>query len=67
MLVTTSHHGSPGLTPGQCHVGFVVDDVAKGWGYSYYFGFPCQFSFHQLLPHWLIIWYYSLDTDSVIK
>jgi hypothetical protein len=31
------------------HVGFVVDDVALGQGFSNYFGFPCQFSFHPLL------------------
>jgi hypothetical protein len=28
---------------------FVVDKVALGWFFSEYFGFPCQFSFHQLL------------------
>jgi hypothetical protein len=35
-------------------VGFVVDKVALGQVFSEYFGFPCQFSFHQLLhnhPH----------------
>jgi hypothetical protein len=31
------------------HVGFVVDKVALGGGFSEYFGFPCQVSFHQLL------------------
>jgi hypothetical protein len=30
-------------------VGFVVDKVALGQVFSEYFGFPCQFSFHQLL------------------
>jgi hypothetical protein len=30
-------------------VEFVVDNVALGQGYSDYFGFPCQFSFHRLL------------------
>jgi hypothetical protein len=33
---------------------FVVDKVALGQVFSEYFGFPCQFSFHQLLhnhPH----------------
>jgi hypothetical protein len=30
-------------------VGFVVDKVAMGQDFSEYFGFPCQFSFHQLL------------------
>jgi hypothetical protein len=28
---------------------FVVDIVALGKVFSEYFGFPCQFSFHQLL------------------
>jgi hypothetical protein len=31
-------------------VGFVVDEVALGQVSSEYFGFPCQISFHQLLP-----------------
>jgi hypothetical protein len=30
-------------------VGFVVDEVALRQVFSEYFGFPCQFSFHQLL------------------
>jgi hypothetical protein len=30
-------------------VGFVVDKVALGQGFSDYFGFPCQFSFYRLL------------------
>jgi hypothetical protein len=30
-------------------VGFVVDKVALAQVFSKYFGFPCQFSFHQLL------------------
>jgi hypothetical protein len=30
-------------------VGFVVDELALGLVFSEYFGFPCQFSFHQLL------------------
>jgi hypothetical protein len=28
---------------------FVVDKVALGQVFSEYFGFPCQFLFHQLL------------------
>jgi hypothetical protein len=32
-------------------VGFVVDKVALGQVFSEYFGFPCQFSFHQILHH----------------
>jgi hypothetical protein len=31
------------------YVRFVVDRVALGQVFSEYFGFPCQFSFHQLL------------------
>jgi hypothetical protein len=30
-------------------VGFVVDKVELEQVFSEYFGFPCQFSFHQLL------------------
>jgi hypothetical protein len=30
-------------------VGFVVDKVALGQIFSKYFGFPCEFSFHELL------------------
>jgi hypothetical protein len=30
-------------------VGFVADKVALGQIFSEYFGFPCQFAFHQLL------------------
>jgi hypothetical protein len=30
-------------------MGFVVDKVALGRVFSYYFGFPHQFSFHRLL------------------
>jgi hypothetical protein len=30
-------------------VEFVVDKVALGQIFSKYFGFPCQFSFHQIL------------------
>jgi hypothetical protein len=33
------------------HVGFVVDRVALGHVFSEYFGFPCQYLFHQLLLH----------------
>jgi hypothetical protein len=32
-------------------VGFVVDKVAIGQVFHEYFGFPCQFSFHQILYH----------------
>jgi hypothetical protein len=40
--------------PGFEQVRFVVDRVALGQVFSECFGFPCQFSFHQLLhnhPH----------------
>jgi hypothetical protein len=30
---------------------FVVDKVALGQVFSEYFGFPCQFLFHQILHH----------------
>jgi hypothetical protein len=30
------------------HVLFMVDEVALGWVYCDYFGFPSQFSFHRL-------------------
>jgi hypothetical protein len=35
-------------------VGFVVDKVALGQVFPDYFGFPYQFSFHQLLHNHLI-------------
>jgi hypothetical protein len=35
--------------PGSGHVGFVVDKVALEQGFSEYYDFPCQFSFHQTL------------------
>jgi hypothetical protein len=36
-----------GFDPRSGHVGFVVDKVALGQGFSkYYFGFPCQSSFY---------------------
>jgi hypothetical protein len=41
--------GFPPRRPGSGHVGFVVDKVALVKVFSEYFGFPCQFSFHQLL------------------
>jgi hypothetical protein len=42
-------------------VGFVVDKVALGQGFSGHFDFPYQFSFHQLLH------IRSFDADSVVK
>jgi hypothetical protein len=38
----------PGSIPGQV-MKFVVDKEALGQVYSEYFGFPCQFSFCQIL------------------
>jgi hypothetical protein len=40
LTISNTRHG---------HVGFVVDKVALGQVFSEYFGFSCQFSFHQLL------------------
>jgi hypothetical protein len=39
----------PWFKPGSSHLGFIVDKVALGQVFSEYFGFPCQFSFHQFL------------------
>jgi hypothetical protein len=51
----TVHHSilnyicsSPGFNPRSGNVGFVVDEVALEQVFSQYFGFSCQFSFHQL-------------------
>jgi hypothetical protein len=41
--------GRPGFKPGSIHLGFVVDKVALGQGFSEYFGFPCQSLFRQFL------------------
>jgi hypothetical protein len=32
-------------------VGYVVDKIALGQVFPEYLGFPCQFSFHQILHH----------------
>jgi hypothetical protein len=37
------------IRAGSVHVEFVVDKVALGQVFSEYFGFPCNFPFHQLL------------------
>jgi hypothetical protein len=39
----------PGFEYRLGHVGYVVNIVARVQVSSEYFGFPCQFSFHQLL------------------
>jgi hypothetical protein len=38
----------PCSTPEEIMLLFVVDKVALGRVFSEYFGFPCQFAFHQL-------------------
>jgi hypothetical protein len=44
-----SHRCGRGSSPGLVMWDFVEDKVAMGQVFSEYFGFPCQFSFHQLL------------------
>jgi hypothetical protein len=39
----------PRFYPRSGHVGFVLEKVALEQVFSEYFGFLCQFSFHQLL------------------
>jgi hypothetical protein len=46
-------------------VGFVVDKVALGQVFSEHFGFPCQFSFHQL--HINHPTQHNFDTGSIVK
>jgi hypothetical protein len=49
-LSPAAHHGDPGwFDPKPIYVRFVVDKVALGQISSEYFGFPCPFSFHQML------------------
>jgi hypothetical protein len=48
-LITGFTPWQPGFKPRSGHVGFVVDEMALGQIFSEDFGFPCQFSFHQLL------------------
>jgi hypothetical protein len=48
MLVLQAQ-GHSHFEPRSVHVGFVVNKVALRQVFSEYFGFPCQFSFHQLL------------------
>jgi hypothetical protein len=38
----------PSFKPRSGHVGLMVDKVAFRQIFSKYFGFPCQFSFHQI-------------------
>jgi hypothetical protein len=39
----------PSFKPRSAHVGFLVDEVEMERVFFEYFGFPCQFSFYQLL------------------
>jgi hypothetical protein len=48
-LFTDSPLWRTGFDPWSGHVGFVVDKVALWQVFSEYFGFPRQFSFHQML------------------
>jgi hypothetical protein len=41
-------------------VGFVVDKVALWQVFSDYFGFPCQFLFHQFFPTVTITYHLGL-------
>jgi hypothetical protein len=59
MLVAGFPPRRPGFEPGPGHVGFVVDKVALGQVFSEYFGFSCQFEFHQLLKT-IIIYHLGL-------
>jgi hypothetical protein len=49
-----------GSSPGLVMWDFVVDKVALGQVFSAYFGFPCQFSFHQLLQKITLIYHRGL-------
>jgi hypothetical protein len=63
-----SHNSSPDFIPG--HVTFMRDEVATGQIFYKYFGFPCQFSFHQLLHIHCSTYHmklHCLNTDSTIK
>jgi hypothetical protein len=42
------HLGGPEIYPRLGHMGFMVENMALGQVFTEYFGFPCQFSFHQL-------------------
>jgi hypothetical protein len=48
-LVTGFPPWWPRLEPRPGHVGFVMDKVALKQVFYEYFGYFCQFSFHQLL------------------
>jgi hypothetical protein len=53
-LVASSPPRQPGFDPKSGHVEF-VDKMVLGQASSEYFRFPCQFSFHQMLPYSSII------------
>jgi hypothetical protein len=48
-LVAGFQRGGPCSIPTRVRSGHVVEKVALGPVFSKYFGFPCQFSFHQML------------------
>jgi hypothetical protein len=45
-----------GFAPGSVHVGFVVDRVAVGLGFSPSLGFPLSMSFHRGSPYLCTTW-----------
>jgi uncharacterized membrane protein YwzB len=68
--LTITHHSGLDNEHRSDHVEFVVDKVALEWISSKYFGFPCQFSFCQLLTIHQSSYHlqlHSINTDSFIK
>jgi hypothetical protein len=61
--LSASHHGSPGLNPGQV-VRFVVDEMALGLVFSKYFVFPCQSHSTDCSTLIIIIYYPSLVQEA---
>jgi hypothetical protein len=49
MLVAGFKLQKPSFDPRSGHVRSVVNKVALGQVFSEYFGFPCQFFYHQML------------------
>jgi hypothetical protein len=64
---SASHHGDPGSM--SDHEGFVVHKVALEQVLPDHFDFPCQFSYHHLLPHSLShhVTLCSRDNQSIAK
>jgi hypothetical protein len=48
ILVAGFPQRQSGFDHNSGHTGFVVDKMGLGQVFFGYFGFPCQFSFHQL-------------------